>query len=238
MMKKVSREKASHQILAQLKQKIHDGSFPIGNKLPSETQLAEEFGVSRVPVREALGLLEISGIVSSRQGGRHIVENYSLLTKYEPLEIEIVSQEDVYALLEMREILEQEAAKLAAIRHTVADLALIEQALNNFKRTKKDKNLIGHEEDYQFHRAIMMASHNPFLLQILDNMHELYLGVLVFSLKKNLGNLKERERVIHEHESIFDAISQRDGQLAKQCMNQHLTNVKEKLNRLCPHHKD
>lgn len=70
MVNKVTRQKASHQVLAQLKAGISDGTFPVGEKLPSENTLAEAFGVSRVPVREALGILEVSGIISSRQGGR------------------------------------------------------------------------------------------------------------------------------------------------------------------------
>lgn len=232
MIEKITRKKASHQILEQLKQKIHDGTYPVGEKLPSENQLAEAFGVSRVPIREALGMLEISGIVSSRQGGGHTVENHSLLTKYEPLEMEIARQEEVYALLEMREILEKEAARLAAVRRTEEDLRRIGQALEDFKRTGKEQDLIGHEQDYLFHRAIMLASHNPFLLQILDNMHELYLGVLTYSLKKNLGNFEERQRVIDEHEQIFFAIRLGDSEMAGSNMHVHLVNVKEKLNRL------
>lgn len=68
MINKVTRQKASHQVLAQLKEGISNGTFPVGEKLPSENLLAEAFGVSRVPVREALGILEVSGIISSRQG--------------------------------------------------------------------------------------------------------------------------------------------------------------------------
>ncbi|WP_058909896.1 FadR/GntR family transcriptional regulator [Entomohabitans teleogrylli] len=229
MIKKVTRHKASHQILDQLKEKIHDGTYPVGSKLPSENELADAFGVSRVPVREALGMLEISGIVSSRQGGGHTVENHSLLTEYSPLKMEIASADEVNALLEMREILEKEAASLAATRRSDADLQIIEQALAAFKRTAGKKQLIGHEEDYQFHRAIMLASHNPFLLQILDNMHELYLGALIYSLQHNLGNDSERQRVIQEHEQIYHAIREGDAQLAGLEMLRHLSNVKRKL---------
>ena len=53
MIRKVTRQKASHQVLAQLKAGINDGTFPVGEKLPSENVLADAFGVSRVPVREA-----------------------------------------------------------------------------------------------------------------------------------------------------------------------------------------
>ncbi|HHU0620082.1 TPA: FadR/GntR family transcriptional regulator [Proteus mirabilis] len=57
MIKKISRQKASQQILDQIKQNIYDGTYPIGEKLPSENVLADAFGVSRVPIREALGVL-------------------------------------------------------------------------------------------------------------------------------------------------------------------------------------
>ncbi|CAI1972281.1 FadR/GntR family transcriptional regulator [Serratia liquefaciens] len=232
MINKVTRQKASHQVLAQLKEGISNGTFPVGEKLPSENLLAEAFGVSRVPVREALGILEVSGIISSRQGGGHRVEQHSLLSKYQPLVLEIADPGEVEALLEMREVIEQQAASMAAERHTEQELRAIELALNDFKRCTLDEGLIGHREDYLFHRAIMQASHNPFFVQILDNMHELYLGVLVYSLSKNLGRQAERQRVIDEHQRVFMAIKARDPAAATAAMQNHLSNVRGKLRRL------
>jgi GntR family transcriptional repressor for pyruvate dehydrogenase complex len=232
MINKVTRQKASHQVLAQLKEGISNGTFPVGEKLPSENLLAEAFGVSRVPVREALGILEVSGIISSRQGGGHRVEQHSLLSKYQPLVLEIADPGEVEALLEMREVIEQQAACMAAERHTEQELRAIELALNDFKRCTLDEGLIGHREDYLFHRAIMQASHNPFFVQILDNMHELYLGVLVYSLSKNLGRQAERQRVIDEHQRVFMAIKARDPAAATAAMQNHLSNVRGKLRRL------
>lgn len=232
MINKVTRQKASHQVLAQLKEGISNGTFPVGEKLPSENLLAEAFGVSRVPVREALGILEVSGIISSRQGGGHRVEQHSLLSKYQPLVLEIADPDEVEALLEMREVIEQQAACMAAERHTEQELRAIELALNDFKRCTLDEGLIGHREDYLFHRAIMQASHNPFFVQILDNMHELYLGVLVYSLSKNLGRQDERQRVIDEHQRVFMAIKARDPAAATAAMQSHLSNVRGKLRRL------
>ncbi len=232
MINKVTRQKASHQVLAQLKEGISNGTFPVGEKLPSENLLAEAFGVSRVPVREALGILEVSGIISSRQGGGHRVEQHSLLSKYQPLVLEIADPGEVEALLEMREVIEQQAACMAAERHTEQELRAIELALNDFKRCTLDEGLIGHREDYLFHRAIMQASHNPFFVQILDNMHELYLGVLVYSLSKNLGRQDERQRVIDEHQRVFMAIKARDPAAATAAMQSHLSNVRGKLRRL------
>ena len=232
MIRKVTRQKASHQVLAQLKAGISDGTFPVGEKLPSENVLADAFGVSRVPVREALGVLEVSGIISSRQGGGHRVEQHSLLSKYEPLVMEVADRREVEALLEMREVMEQQAARMAAERRTEQELQAIEQAHLAFRHCTLHDGQIGYRQDYLFHRAIMQASHNPFFVQILDNMHELYLGVLVYSLSKNLGRQAERQRVIDEHERVFIAIRDGDAAAATAAMQNHLNNVRGKLRRL------
>ncbi|MEB6335190.1 FadR/GntR family transcriptional regulator [Serratia rhizosphaerae] len=232
MINKVTRRKASHQVLAQLKAGIHDGTYPVGNKLPSENELADAFGVSRAPVREALGILEVSGIISSRQGGGHRVEQHSLLSKYEPLVMEVADRSEVESLLEMREVIEQQAAAMAAQRRNAQDLQNIEQAFLDFRHTTLHEGQIGHQQDYLFHRAIMQASHNPFFVQILDNMHELYLGVLVYSLSHNLGRADERQRVIDEHERVWLAIKVGDAAAAAGNMQHHLSNVRGKLRRL------
>lgn len=187
MIQKISRQKASHQTLDQIKQSISDGTYPIGEKLPSENVLADAFGVSRVPIREALGVLEASGIITSRQGGGRRVIDHSILSKYEPIVMEVARPQEIDALLEMREVIEHEAAAIAALRRTPEELVAIENAHQAFiLATTQNKN-IGHKEDYQFHRTIMVASHNPFFVRILDNMHELYLGVLMYSLSKIKG---------------------------------------------------
>ena len=232
MIQKISRQKASHQILDQIKQSISDGTYPIGEKLPSENVLADAFGVSRVPIREALGVLEASGIITSRQGGGRRVIDHSILSKYEPIVMEVACPQEIDALLEMREVIEHEAAAIAALRRTPEELVAIENAHQAFiLATTQNKN-IGHKEDYQFHRTIMVASHNQFFVRILDNMHELYLGVLMHSLSQNKGREAETERVIAEHQAIVEAIRQQDGDETSHKMRLHLTNVRGKLNRL------
>ncbi|HID4264309.1 TPA: FadR/GntR family transcriptional regulator, partial [Serratia marcescens] len=135
-------------------------------------------------------------------------------------------------LLEMREVMEQQAARMAAERRTEQELQAIEQAHLAFRDCTLNDGQIGYRQDYLFHRAIMQASHNPFFVQILDNMHELYLGVLVYSLSKNLGRQAERQRVIDEHERVFIAIRDGDAAAATAAMQSHLNNVRGKLRRL------
>lgn len=143
MIQKISRQKASHQILEQIKQNIHNGTYPVGEKLPSENVLADAFGVSRVPIREALGVLEASGIVTSRQGGGRRVIDHSILSKYEPIVMEIACPKEIDSLLEMREVIEHEAAAIAALRRTPEELRAIENAHDAFVlATKKTKVLV------------------------------------------------------------------------------------------------
>ena len=231
MIRKVTRQKASHQVLAQLKAGINDGTFPVGEKLPSENVLADAFGVSRVPVREALGVLEVSGIISSRQGGGHRVEQHSLLSKYEPLVMEVADHREVEALLEMREVMEQQAARMAAERRTEQELQAIEQAHLAFRHCTLHDGQIGYRQDYLFHRAIMQASHNPFSCRSSITCTSCIWGAGVLA-QQNLGRQAERQRVIDEHERVFIAIRDGDAAAATAAMQSHLNNVRGKLRRL------
>ena len=124
--------------------------------------------------------------------------------------MEIACPQEIESLLEMREVIEHEAAAIAALRRTPEELLTIEQAHQAFILATQKNNNIGHQEDYQFHRAIMVASHNPFFVRILDNLHEL----------------------IAEHEAIVEAIRQQDSDETSHKMRLHLANVRGKLKRL------
>ncbi len=177
--------KASQQILDQIKQNIYDGTYPIGEKLPSENVLiADAFGVSRVPIREALGVLEARWhYYVTPRGGRRVID-HSILSKYEPIVMEIACPQEIESLLEMREVIEHEAAAIAALRRTPEELLTIEQAHQAFILATQKNNNIGHQEDYQFHRAIMVASHNFFSCASSITYMSFYLGVLMYSLSQ------------------------------------------------------
>ncbi|MBT2688069.1 FadR family transcriptional regulator [Bacillus sp. ISL-47] len=225
----IERKKVSGQVLEQIKQMIKDEKFPPNTKLPSENELAKLFGVSRAPIREALSVLAASGVVESRQGGGSWVREIQLANMLESVTFDMVHTDQVFELLEMRSILETEAAYLAASRHQGEDLLSIEAALRKFKETVENDSKIGHEADYQFHREIVKASKNQFLLQSIENLSELYQKALVFSLKKNLGLQRKREQVYKEHLNIFEAIKNRQPKEAAHFMKVHLTNARIKL---------
>ena len=226
---RIKREKVSSLVLEELKKMIKSGEFPPNSKLPSETELAKMFGVSRSPIREALSVLAASGLIESTQGGGSWVREVNLAEMLEPVQFEMVKVRQVQDLLEMRTIIESEAAFLAANRHKSEDIIDLEEALEAFRKVSEDQYKIGYEEDYAFHRIIVRAAYNPFLTQTMDHLSELHLKAMMFSLEKNLGWEKKRQEVFKEHVNIFNAIKNRDSQAARTAVIEHLTNARIKL---------
>src|SRR5699024_8970289 len=194
------------------------GELPPNTQLPSETELAKMFGVSRSPIREALSVLSASGLIESRQGGRSWVKEVNLAEMLEPVQFEMITIEEVHDLLEMRTIIESEAAYLAAERYTEKDFIDLTESLKAFSMTVKDEHTIGFEADYAFHQVIVRAAYNPFLTQSIENLSELHLKAVKFSLSKNLGWERKRKEVYTEHKKIYEANKKRDREAAKKAV--------------------
>lgn len=226
----IKKKKVSELVLEKMKEFIQDGTFPADEKLPSETELAKMFNVSRAPVREALSVLTATGIVESRQGGGNWVRRVDLTNFLEEVSLQMVDIEQVYDLLEMRTIIETEAAALAAIRHKEEDIVELEKALHAFgEKMLGDQTSIGDEADYHFHHLIVKATYNPFIIQSIENIAHLYQKAMTFSLQKNVGLKMKRESVYKEHEGIFLAIKNRDPKQAATKMKEHLQTARKKL---------
>lgn len=221
--------KMSEQILEQLKTMIQNGEFPPETKLPSENELAKMFGVSRAPVREAISVLVASGLVESRQGGGNYVNKVLLVNLLDSVALEMVSAEEIYDLLELRTIIESEAAAFAAVRHTSEDLQKIKIALDEFEKTIKDEQEIGYEADFLFHQEIVAASKNGFIIQTVGNLRDLYKQTLNYSLKQNIGQARKRQQVYQEHLAIYKAIENKEPEKAAYYMKRHLINARHKL---------
>ncbi|MCK6206099.1 FadR family transcriptional regulator [Bacillus infantis] len=229
MITPIERKKVSAQILDELKRMIKDKEFPADSKLPSENELAKMFGVSRSPIREALRVLEAGGLVESRQGGGSYVREVNLANMLDSVTFEMISIDQVYDLLEMRTVVETEAAAFAALRASSEEVEKIRDALDAFAAKMEDDQSIGSEADFQFHHEIVKASHNPFLLQSVESLRELYQRSLNFSLKQNIGRARKRKQVYEEHLKIYEAIMEGNDKAAAYFMKRHLINARIKL---------
>lgn len=152
------------QVIEQLKDQITSGSWQMHAKIPTETVLAEQLGVGRNTVREAVRALTHAGLLECRQGDGTYVRAISELSGAMARRLRAAEHMEI---LEVRRALEVEAAKLAAVRRTEGDIELIEAALK-----RRDQAWVAAdtdtfvEADLAFHIAVVEATHNRVLIDL------------------------------------------------------------------------
>ncbi|WP_018922081.1 FadR/GntR family transcriptional regulator [Salsuginibacillus kocurii] len=225
----IERKKVSQQVLAAIKEKIRAGEFPAEEKLPSETELAELFGVSRSPVREALSVLAASGIIDSKQGGGSWVRATHIEDFLQKNGLEVLSPGEVIHLIETRIILETEAAQLAAQRRNQEDIEDLQAQQDELELILEQNDMIGDDIDFKFHHAIVKASHNPILLKTMENISDLYNEAMKASLNLNREIHGKKQQIYKEHGEILEAIRKQQPDQAANALRLHLNNSREKL---------
>lgn len=225
----MNKPRISQEISQQLISSIKSGKFAPGTKLPSEMDLSKTFDVSRSTIREALSVLNAMGIISTRQGGGSFVEEFDVSSLKAPFQIEPSDIKQIRYLLEVRTILETEAAYLAALRRTNEDLKRIAQALQHLQYDFSSEDQTGQESDISFHREMIRAAHNPIMIYTMDNLSNYYAQSLSITLKQNMGLKRKRQQVYKEHEVIYLAIEAGEPELARVQCAIHLKNAEKKL---------
>ncbi|KKM09806.1 hypothetical protein SY88_16545 [Clostridiales bacterium PH28_bin88] len=227
--KKVQKKKVSEEIMEQLARLIREGVWQAREKLPSEKEMEEMFGVSRTSVREALTGLAAIGAIEMRQGGGHFVRRLDFEHYINPLTISLMAhRESILQLLELRRIIEVEAAALAAERARPEDLQRMEEALDAMENEVR-ANKVAHEWDFRFHMALVESTQNPLLVKVIHNVAGLFDQALE-QTRKHTRTIPGRPlEVVREHRRIFLAIQAGDGTSASRCMREHLDNVQKKL---------
>lgn len=213
--------------------RIRDGSLPVGSKLPAEGAIMQTFGVSRTVVREAISRLQAAGMVETRHGVGTFVLGQGDGSTFRIDTSQLAALKDVISVLELRIGVETESAALAASRRTAANLEALRAALDGFAAAvAQARDPIG--PDYQFHLEIARATQNPHYADLMAT-----LGGSMIPRARLEGTspvTPERQeylkRVNVEHESILRAIERQDAEGARAAMRTHLTNSKERRQRV------
>jgi GntR family transcriptional repressor for pyruvate dehydrogenase complex len=197
-----------------IKARIAAGDWMVGQRLPSISQLAQEFGVGIGSIREAVKVLASLGIIRIEHGRGMFVTSVQI----DPYEhFQDVGAGSVLALCEARRILEPELAAFAAERGTEGDLqAIREQALAMERLAAAGEDFA--EPDLQFHRQIALAAHNPVLARMMDGVNDL----LMESRKITATQPSSTPRAVRYHLLIADAICARDPLQARLLMLAHV----------------
>jgi DNA-binding FadR family transcriptional regulator len=219
-------------VVSQLGEHIKKGELKPGDKLPTETEIMVEQGVSRSVVREAISRMQAAGLVETRHGiGTFVLPPPPpAIMGIDPATVMTVR--DVIALLELRIGLETEAAGLAAARRSETQLTEVRAALAALQQgAQRGEDTV--ELDRRFHLAIAQASGNQYFHAILQHLGE----NIIPRARINSARLTQAdpvsymEQVGREHEQIVDAIARGDAESARAAMRLHIGNSRERLRR-------
>jgi GntR family transcriptional repressor for pyruvate dehydrogenase complex len=219
----------AHSLVDDFSVRIRDSVLRPGDKLPTESEIMQSFGVSRTVVREALSKLQAAGLVETHHGVGTFVLQQRASGVFRLDAGDVATSVDVLAVLELRISLETESAGLAATRRSEEQLRAMREALDDFERNVA---VAGDTvaPDFRFHLQIAESTGNPYFADIMT-----HLGTTIIP-RTRINAIRQHDRggaylsrVNREHEEIYAAIARRDPESARAAMRIHLTNSRERL---------
>lgn len=221
-MAQIQRTPLADQAADLLLDRIRAGEWQLGQKLPGETTLAPQLGVGRSTVREAIRQLAGRGVLATRQGSGVFVTALDVPEDWDA----VLRCADIVSVIEARIAIESEAASLAALRRTASDLRAIRRALD--VRSASAASLEAHvDADTAFHRSIVVAAHNPILLELFDGLTPRLRQSMIemLRIRGGFGGAADHDR----HVRLADTVADHDAEAAASESREHLTELKEAL---------
>lgn len=194
-----------------LRQAILRGELKPGERL-MEIALSRRLGVSRTPVREAIRMLELEGLVKMvpRKGAQ----------------VAQITEQDLNDVLEVRLGLEELAVQFACMRITEEELKALENSVQMFEQAMNQDDLtVLAEADVKFHEIIYNATHNRRLVQIINNIREQMYRYRIEYLK----DVESRKTLVKEHYAIWASLKNRDVQNARKHIGVHIRNQQDAI---------
>ena len=216
-LKKIVRLSPSEQVFNQMRKMIQAGEWSPGERLPSEIELAAQFGVSRISVRQAILRLSTMGLLETRWGeGNFVQEMDAGLYANALLPVLYLSENSIHSVWEFRMIVEVEGTFLAAQRITDEQLRLLSKALEKMADGSGDVGCYV-DADFGFLYVIMMATDNPILLQTQNIMRNVLIDNITMVTKAVV-----EDNGLSYHGRILEALRLRDAEAARTLMREHL----------------
>lgn len=217
------RNRVYHNIFKELQQRIQNGDWLPGDRMPSIAQLAKEMHVGAGSIREALRSLQSIGLVKIEHGSGVYITGTRPSTELSS-HFQNIGDGLLQALVETRRILEPELALLAAERGTDEELDEIENLVKQMEEDSQHGNNFA-DLDVLFHRKIAHAARNPILFQTIEGVSDLFLE----SRRAILLDSNALVRSLRYHALIADALKKRNGPQAQLLMQGHMNSMVEEV---------
>jgi GntR family transcriptional repressor for pyruvate dehydrogenase complex len=214
------------EAIEKIKQMIISGRVRPGEKLPREAVLAAELGLSRNSLREAVKALSLINVLDVRQGDGTYATSLapSLLLEALSFIVDFHRDDTVLEFLEVRRILEPAATALAALRMPAEDLPELERTLGSVGADSPVDDFVA--ADLEFHKKIAIGSGNSVLASLVDNMSMPTARARVW---RGMTQPHAQERTLGEHRAIYQAIADRDPELARSWATVHISGIESWL---------
>ena len=156
----------STQVLESIQQSIRDGEFKPGCLLPSEREMSERYGVGKSSIREAIKMLQVLGVVSSAQGKGTYLREAIGPEILRPVMLDMMLQQSTAEeLYEFRVMFDTASIRLASLKATAKEKADAEEALENYRIQQATYSDTADYWDCEFHRIVLEATHNQFIIK-------------------------------------------------------------------------
>lgn len=210
-------------LAARLRQEIGSKRFAVGERFPTDVEIANAFGVSRTVVREAVAALRAEGLVVTRHGRGSVVASTVASHLFGISREDINTLGDVMSVFELRRALECEAVALAAHRRTQNDIATLSDCLHKMDEAI-EKGEDGVQEDIELHLNIARATQNDYFPRLLISFSSVLIArQRIRSHLRQPNALRDYLDVVQaQHISIVDAIIAGDPVAASEFMREHL----------------
>ncbi|MEM1117178.1 MAG: FadR/GntR family transcriptional regulator [Bacteroidota bacterium] len=219
-------ELLSQTVETAIEDAIRAGDFGQGDKLPSEMQLCEQFGVSRTVMREALRVLSARGLLRIEKGRGIFVQRLSADSVATPMELYLhmhTGPDHALHVVGARQLIEPPIAAAAAVHHAASDAEKLRANVADLATVKGDQERLS-QLDMTFHLLIAEAAHNPLLPLFVRPIQK-----LMPAIKANVYEVvgDAHEAAVHWHTRILEAILARDAGRAEAEMREHLEVARE-----------
>lgn len=217
--------RGARSIARELQEAIKSGTYGYREQLPTERQLAMDFGASRTTIRKALMWLEDQKLVE-RRAGSGTYANYEPETSSK----DIAERTSPLELIEVRAAVEPQMARLAVLHATARDLEKVQALLKELEAAERASDTVRYSSlDEQFHMAVAACTSNPLMVWVYKEINIIRTHAQWAEMRKKILT-RENMRIYNaQHEAIVRAIQMRDAVGAAEAMVQHMGKARDDL---------
>jgi len=220
--KKIKKHRIYEEVLVQIKDYLLKGNISLGNKLPSERELARMFDVNRVSIREALTILEANGMITRKVGEGTFHTDISAYTAYSIIDLVKKNKNLAIEPIQVRRVLEPKIARLAATTISKEQLERLNHILNQQKELLANKEDIT-KLDRKFHQEIAISTGNSMFERLVEVLHNSF----VESRFESPMSPERGKSEYLSHRKIYNAVKYNDPDKAEEAMLDHIIQVEQ-----------